>query len=217
MRKYFILYFFIIAQTLIPMLLPAENLSFYSEPITDDIFARIAGRSYKEGCPVALEDLRYLHILHKNLEGESLEGEMICNEVIAEKLLDIFEKLYDVGYPIERMVLVDEYDADDELSMADNNTSCFNFRPISGTTRISLHGYGLAVDINPLYNPCVTNRNGKMYIEPAAGAPYTDRTKEFNYKIDENDLCYKLFTGAGFEWGGSWSRVKDYQHFQYCQ
>ncbi|MCQ2604323.1 MAG: M15 family metallopeptidase [Spirochaetia bacterium] len=217
MRKYFILYFFIIAQTLIPMLLPAENLSFYSEPITDDIFARIDGRSYKEGCPVALEDLRYLHILHKNLEGESLEGEMICNEVIAEKLLDIFEKLYDAGYPIERMVLVDEYDADDELSMTDNNTSCFNFRPISGTSRISLHGYGLAVDINPLYNPCVTNRNGEMYIEPAAGVPYTDRTKEFDYKIDENDLCYKLFTDAGFKWGGSWSRVKDYQHFQYCQ
>ena len=182
--------------------------------INDEIFARIKGKSYKDDCTLPLEDLRYVHVLHKDLEGNTHEGEIICNVYIAYDLLDIFMKLYDAGYPIERIRLVDEYNADDETSMRDNNSSCFNFRFITHTTKISKHGLGLAVDINTLYNPYVKEVNGKKILEPATAGEYTDRSKDFPYKIDTEDLCYKLFTEHGFEWGGNWKTVKDYQHFE---
>ena len=191
-----------------------ENNAFFIKKIDDAIFSRIKGKSYKDDCTLPLEDLRYIHVLHKDLNGNTREGEIICNAYIAFDLLDIFMKLYEADYPIEKIRLVDEYNADDETSMRDNNSSCFNFRFISHTTKISKHGLGFAIDINTLYNPYIKEVDGKRHIEPSTAEPYTDRTKDFDYKIDENDLCYKLFTAHGFEWGGNWKTVKDYQHFE---
>ena len=191
-----------------------ESNGFYVKKIDDEIFARIKGKSYKDDCTVPREDLRYLHVLHKDLDGKTHEGEMICNVYIAADLLDIFQKLYEANYPIEKIRLIDEYDADDEISMRDNNSSCFNFRFISNTTKVSKHGLGLAVDINTLYNPYVKVVDGKKILEPATAEKYTDRRKKFSYKIEKNDLCYKLFKEHGFEWGGEWENVKDYQHFE---
>ncbi len=191
-----------------------ENGGFYVTKIDDEIFARIQGKSFKDDCTLPREDLRYLHVLHKDLDGNTHEGEMICNAYIAKDVIEIFKALYDADYPIEKVRLVDEYNADDELSMRDNNSSSFNFRFISHTTKISKHGLGLAVDINTLYNPYTKVVNGKRILEPATAGEYVDRTKNFPYKIDENDLCYKLFIEKGFEWGGSWKSAKDYQHFE---
>lgn len=187
---------------------------FYISEITDELFNRMKGKSYKDDCNVPREDLRYIHILHKDLEGNTCEGEMVCHKIIAQDLLEIFEELYLNDYPIERMVLIDEYGADDETSMTANNSSCFNYRVISHTTKISKHGLGIAVDINPLYNPYTKIVDGTRIVEPAAGEPYLDREADFPYKIDEDDLCYKLFIEHGFEWGGSWTSAKDYQHFE---
>ena len=188
--------------------------NFYASEIDDVLFARIKGKSYKDDCVVPLDDLRYLHVLHVGFDGETHEGEMICGASIAGDLLDIFQKLYEAKYQIEKIRLVDEYNADDELSMRDNNSSSFNFRFISHTTKVSNHGRGLAVDINPLYNPYIKTVDGNLHIEPATAGEYTDRDKNFPHKIDENDLCYKLFIQHGFEWGGNWKSVKDYQHFE---
>lgn len=187
---------------------------FYISKIDNDIFSKIDGKSYKKDCIVPVEELRYLHLLHKDLSGKTLEGEMICNIKIADLLIDIFQKLFAASYPIEKIHLIDEYDADDELSMRDNNSSCFNFRLVSNTNRISKHGYGLAVDINPRYNPYIKFINGKKSIEPANSLEFEDRTKNFSYKIEENDLCCQLFLENGFLWGGNcWAEEKDYQHF----
>jgi hypothetical protein len=124
------------------------------------------------------------------------------------------------------VILIDEYDAVDEPSMADNNSSAFNFRTISDTNIISKHGLGIAVDINPLYNPYIFSvpsgaetgadpgSGDELIIEPANGAPYADREKEFAYKIEEGDLCLRLFKEHGFEWDGDWTHAKDYQHFE---
>ena len=187
---------------------------FYISPITDEIFARIKGKSFKDDCTLPREDLRYLHVLHKDLNGKEHEGEMIVNVHIAETVLDILKKLYEAEYPIEKIRLVDEYDADDEMSMEDNNSSAFNFRFISHTTKISKHGLGLAVDINTLYNPYTKIVDGERIIEPITAEPYLDRDADFPYKIEKGDLCYKLFVEAGFEWGGEWEDRKDYQHFE---
>ena len=170
--------------------------------------------SYKENSLIDYSDLRYLTVLYIDFEGNQQQGHLIVNVQVAEDVLAIFGDLYDACYPIERICLVDEYGADDERSMEDNNTSAFNFRYVDGTDTISDHSYGIAIDINPLYNPYVTTRNGKTVISPEAGSAYVERSKEFSHKIDTQDLCYQLFTAHGFTWGGSWKNSKDYQHFQ---
>ena len=200
--------------------LKADREGFSIWPITDELFYRMQqGNTYKSDCIVPREDLRYIQALHKDKEGNVHQGEMVVHKVIAEDVLDILEKLYDAAYPIERMVLADNYMADDETMMRENNSSSFNFRFISHTTKISKHGLGMAVDINTLYNPyhkIVQNedRTTEEVIEPATGKPYLDRTKDFDYKINKGDLCYQLFIEKGFEWGGDWTDRKDYQHFE---
>ena len=187
---------------------------FYQQEITGDIFARIDGKSFKANCTTPREDLRYLRVLHYNLDREVLQGELICHKDIADDLLAIFLELYKAAYPIERMVLIDEYEADDEASMRANNTSAFNYRRASGMQRLSSHSTGMAIDINPLYNPLVKEREGRTLFYPSNAGAYVDRTKYFPYKIEKGDLCYRLFKKYGFSWGGDWRSSKDYQHFE---
>lgn len=187
---------------------------FYYEPLSEKIIDKIYGISFKEDCPVPYEDLRYVHILHINFDNEISEGELICNHNIAQDMIEIFYELYEQNYQIEKVRLVDEYDADDKLSMIDNNTSCFNYRTVEGTNSISKHGLGLAIDINPFYNPYVAkNNDGTNYISPPGSEAFADRTLDFPHKVTEDDLCYQLFTEHGFLWGGHWKHTKDYQHF----
>lgn len=190
-----------------------DNL-FYSTEISQEIQKRIVGISYQENDNIALSDLRYIRVLYNGFDGETHIGELIVNQKIESDILEIMKELYENQYPIEKMVLIDEYGAEDEDSMADNNTSAFNYRSINGSTKLSKHSMGLAIDINPRYNPCVRTINGELSVEPANGTAYTDRTQEFPNKITENDLCYRLFKEHGFTWGGSWKSLKDYQHFE---
>lgn len=191
-----------------------DNKEFYIKPIPNDIFEKMQGKSYKKNCTVPREELRYLHILHVGFDNNTHEGELIVNKRIAEDVLDIFKELYKAGYQIEKVSLIDEYNALDELSMRDNNSSAFNFRYISYSTTLSKHAMGLAVDINTLYNPYIKQVDGRLNIEPANAVNYVDRNRQFPHKIDHDDLCYKLFTKHGFEWGGDWEDSKDYQHFE---
>ena len=99
--------------------------------------------------------------------------------------------------------------------MLHNNTSCFNYRRVAGSKTLSYHSQGKAIDINPLYNPCVKRlHNGSTSVSPKTGRAYSNRSKTFKYKIDHNDLVYKLFKKHGFTWGGDWKSLKDYQHFE---
>lgn len=191
---------------------------FYYEPLSEAVKKRITGISYPEsGCTVPYEDLNYVGLLYVDFNGEVQTGELICNKAIAQDMVEIFYELYLNDYRLERVRLIDEYGGDDTLSMEDNNTSCFNYRVVDGTTSLSKHALGCAIDINPFYNPYVVyNRpeQGQTYISPKGSEIYADRSQNFPYKIDENDLCYKLFTAHGFTWGGNWNSSKDYQHFQ---
>ena len=156
-----------------------------------------------------------LQVKHVDFEGKTQQGMLICNKTISKDLKEIFAALYKAKYPIERIRPISEYSDDDERSMQANNTSCYCYRPIAGSKKLSKHAQGLAIDINPLYNPCVKRRkDGTLWIQPSTGKPYTDRSKTFPYKIGRDDLCYRLFLQHGFHWGGAWRTVKDYQHFE---
>ena len=188
---------------------------FVSMPISDAVFGRIYGNSYKKDCRVLRSSLRYLHLLHYTEDGRIKLGEMICHKDIADDLTDIFRKLFEAKYPIENMQLIDNYGADDIRSMEHNNTTCFNYRTVAGSKKLSNHSLGKAVDINPLYNPYVKRRKDGTYkVSPEKGRLYADRTKTFKYKIDRNDLAYRLFKQHGFRWGGDYRSLKDYQHFE---
>ena len=191
-----------------------QTRCFETVEIPDNIWKQMQGKTYKPNSDIGRKDLRYLRLLHWDYDQRIHLGEMICNAAIAHELVDIFRQLYQAHYPIQRMVLPDNYGADDELQMRANNSSCFCYRPISGTKKLSKHALGLAIDLNTLYNPYVGMRNGRRFLEPSTAEAYTDRSKSFRYKIDENDLAYRLFTSYGYTWGGSWQTRKDYQHFE---
>lgn len=189
--------------------------TFTATAVPDSVLERMRGRSYPDGCKVARSDLRYLRLSHWTSDDKEQVGEMVCNKAIADDLLDIFRQLYKANYIIESIRLIDDFDADDERSMCANNTSCFCYRAVAGSKKLSRHALGMAVDINPLYNPCVRqHKDGKRIVQPTTASPYVDRQRSFPQKIDKSDLCYRLFVAHGFRWGGAWKRSKDYQHFE---
>lgn len=187
---------------------------FTQSPVDADLRELMKGVSYKADGYVSWENLRYLRVLHRDADGNAIVGEMVCNVLIANDLIEIFKALFEAGYPIERIRLIDHYGGDDETSMRDNNTSCFNQRKTVGGM-VSKHSYGLAVDVNPRYNPYFRQRSAwQTLVQPQGSETYLDREGVFPYKIVKGDLCYRLFRQHGFSWGGDWLRGKDYQHFE---
>lgn len=187
---------------------------FYYEPLSEEIKEKITGVSYHENDNITYDDLRYLSVLYVDFDGNTQTGEIICNQAIAQDLVEIFKELYDNAYEIDKIRLIDEYGGDDDLSCDDNNTSCFNYRVVGGTDTLSKHALGLAIDINPFQNPYITYPNGVERISPVGSEPYADRDSGLAHMILEGDLCYNLFIEHGFTWGGHWKTLKDYQHFQ---
>ena len=191
---------------------------FAAEPIPDGVWQRMQGKTYKENPYIGRDDLRHIRALHWDYDNQMHVGEMIVNKQIADRVVSILRQLFDAKYPIQRMLLPDVYDADDETQMRDNNSSSFCYRAIAGSSKLSKHARGLAIDINTLYNPYYKGRDdGTRFIQPATAADYCDRTWDFPYKIDHDDLCFRLFTEAGFEWGGDWTSCKDFQHFEFIE
>lgn len=196
---------------------PDTQQAFYHEPLSEDLIAYITGVSFPTGdnVQISYNDLSCVHVLYYNFDGEIAEGQLISNKYIAQDLVDIFYELYYNEYPIEKIQLIDVYGGNDDASMEDNNTSCFNYRNVPNSSSLSKHSLGLAIDVNPLYNPYITyNKDGTENISPASASSYADRSTDFPHKIDKDDLCYRLFTEHGFTWGGDWKSCKDYQHFQ---
>ncbi len=189
---------------------------FISSTIDDDLFQRIYGLSYKEDCTIPREELRYLKVLHYGYDQQIYVGELMVNAELAQDFLEIFQALYENQYEIEKMFLIDDFGADDNWSIENNNTSAFNYRvsTLDGVT-LSNHAFGRAIDINPLHNPYVTYYDWGMDTYFDASIPYMNREdSSLEHMINHEDLCYQLFTEHGFTWGGDWENPKDYQHFE---
>jgi hypothetical protein len=166
--------------------------------------------SWRPGCPVGPVELRLLQVDHWGFDGRVHRGELVVHRDHARRILLVMEKLFKARYPIQRLRLVDAYRADDDRSMAANNTSGFNCRRVSGTSRWSEHAFGRAIDLNPLRNPYVT-RSGR--VSPPAGRPYASRARSAAGMIHDGDKVVRAFAAAGWKWGGRWSGARDYQHF----
>ena len=165
----------------------------------------------QHSCPVPLSELVYIKLTYWGFDKKTHIGVLIVNKALANELIDIFNILYLKKFPIERMALMDDFNQDDNAAMAANNTSAFNCRMVTGRPGLlSQHSYGRAIDINPLVNPYV---KGSLVLPPN-GAPFVDRSQPYPGKITKDSLIYHEFIKRGWDWGGGWYDIQDYQHFE---
>lgn len=157
---------------------------------------------------MALEDLRYVTVSYHGFAGEVAQGEVVVHADAADDIVTVFHALWDAGYPVRSMRLVDDFGASDDASMDADNTSAFNCRAVTGGTGWSEHAYGRAIDINPRENPYVVGR----HVAPSAGAAFSGRP-DLPGVIHDDDLVVRAFASVGWGWGGDWSSPTDYQHF----
>jgi hypothetical protein len=166
------------------------------------------GPSWRPGCPVGPERLRRIRVRHWGFDDQPHDGDLIVREDVTAAVAAVFGRLYEDRFPIRQVRTIDHYGGDDDASMADDNTSAFNCRPVAGTTRWSQHAYGLAIDVNPVENPYVRPSR----IDPPAGAAFADRRDVRPGMAVPGSSIVRAFDAAGWGWGGRWA-APDLQHF----
>ena len=179
------------------------------ERLDDETKALMKGASWHPGCPVALHELRLVHVRIWGFDHASHGGQLVVKRRWADDMAKVFRRLYNARFPIRRMRLVDHYGADDDKSMKADNTSAFNCRFVAGTTTWSQHAYGRAIDINPVENPFVDGN----HVSPPNGKTYANRALHRRGMIHLHDVVWHAFDNIGWGWGGTWSGAQDYQHF----
>jgi hypothetical protein len=180
------------------------------ERLPADVVRRMTGVSWRPGCPVPLERLRLLRVSYWGFDNAPHAGVLVVRDDVAGHVVEIFRRMYNARFPIQRMQLVDDFGASDARSMAANNTSAFNCRPIAGQPGVwSQHSFGVAVDVNPVQNPWVRGTT----VDPPAGRAYLDRGRLRPGMIVAGDAVVSAFTAHGWGWGGNFRNAKDYQHF----
>lgn len=173
--------------------------------------ASFLGSSWREGCPVPPGDLRVLVMPHWTFEGTVTTGRLVVHAEVVGPATAAFGALYDMRFPIRRMQPVTDFDADDDASMAADNTSSFNCRlaVTDGAAAWSNHAFGRAIDVNPVENPYLLG--GRVL--PPAGSAHVDRSPAPG-RLVAGGPELAAFLDAGFSWGGRW-RNPDYQHVEY--
>ena len=195
--------------------------SFTVQPIPESIAAEMLqkGTIAKEA-PVQLDRLRIVQVQYVDFDGNTKDGSIIVMDAVAESVKNLFKELYSKKFPLERVELVTNYDGDDDRSMAANNTSSHNYRKVAGTTRLSLHSYGTAIDINPVQNPYILfdEKSATTTYLPPNSLPYANRMIKRLDKPDQVGYAEEVvdvFARHGFYWwGGYWDTPIDFQHFQ---
>ncbi len=191
--------------------------------IPPSVAAEMREHTWRPGCPVPLESLKYLTVSYFGFDGEVHHGHLIVHENVADEVVDIFKQLLAARFPIHSIKLASEFDGSDEKSMLANNTSAFNCREVAGKPgSISNHSYGVAIDINPVQNPAFVPKNQENPIQPRNGEPFLDRCNRrdgmiLSEPLDPNIpgfVVYRAFRSRDWLWGGNWYSLKDYQHFE---
>ncbi|HEY5928187.1 MAG TPA: M15 family metallopeptidase [Kofleriaceae bacterium] len=188
---------------------PALPFSAAIHPLSSELCARITNKSWRDDarCP-RFVDLAYLDVAHVTFDGGIARGELVVAAPLATRAVEVFRRLYRLGFPIRQMKLVDDYDADDDASMAADNSSAFNFRVIAGTDLLSQHALGRAIDINPVENPW----RKPDRVVPKAGEAFADRKRVRPGMIVRPGPVVAMFDELGWEWGGDWRHAFDDHH-----
>jgi hypothetical protein len=168
-----------------------------------DFNEAVAGQNIPQS---VLDNLRLVNVYYYGFDDKLHKGQLVVHKEIVLDMIEIFEIIRESRFPIGKVIPISKYGWSDEKSMQDNNTSAFNYRFISGSRVISNHAAGLAIDINPSLNPYIKNGNSLpencIYDTTKAGTILSD-----------SELV-KEFKRRGWQWGGDWKSLKDYQHFE---
>ena len=188
--------------------------SFFGEikPIPEAIKKQMTGTTWEKEAPVGLEQLAYLRVSHWGFDDKLHVGELIVNQAIAENTLSVFRELFAIRFPIESMKLPSHYYKHPQDPSQRNNTSGFCYRKDGQSPgKLSLHSYGIAVDLNPFYNPAPV-AGGK--IDPPGAEKYLDRSLRDKGMIHEGDRVFQIMTRHGWAWGGYFKGGADPMHFE---
>jgi len=164
--------------------------------------------SWRPACPVPLADLRYLTVTYRGFDGSDHSGELVVAASVATDVVEVFHRLYNNGFPLASLRLVDDFGGSDDRSMDADNSSAFNCRAVTGGGGFSEHSYGTAIDLNPVENPYLSGAT----VLPPQGRQFLDRAPGPGV-ITEGDDVVAAFASIGWTWGGTWSGPIDYQHF----
>lgn len=178
------------------------------DPLDDAVRARM-GDTLAPGCPVAVEDLRYLTMSFRGFDGLAHTGEMVVHADEAEDVVGVFRRLFDADFPLEEMRLITDADVAAPPTGDGNNTGAFICRAVRGGTRFSAHASGLAIDVNPFHNPYQRDD----IVLPERASAYLDRTDVRPGMILRGDVVTEAFADIGWTWGGDFDSVVDTMHF----
>jgi peptidoglycan LD-endopeptidase CwlK len=183
----------------------------FERPHIDSSLSREEALNHPECPPEILERQELVTLKYRTADNSFHEGQIVVDKRLAKDVEELFSFLYtlpeDQQFPIESVKPIVMYNWDDEASMSANNSSGFNYRPILGQEKLSYHAKGLAIDLNPKWNPLV--EEGKEP-QPKDGEyiPARPGTLTANHPVVE------FMKARGWEWGGDWESYQDYQHFQ---
>jgi hypothetical protein len=143
------------------------------------------------------------------------DGVIEIHRAVAEDVKALFELICKLGFPVEKVAPASDpaYRWDDKKLMKANVSSGFNYRLVAGTGQVSLHGRGLAIDINPRQNPYIRFKEDKVLVYPAGAVWDTSKPGT----LFRGHPLVKFMAERGWEWGGDWTEQSgriDYQHFQ---
>ncbi len=195
---------------------PGELAQFFTDsPLSPDVAAQIDGTLYASGFPdYTTDDLRDIRVLYHDFQGQTKVGQILAHRLITQDLKEIFQELYSYGYAFENVNPSFEAPVDEDSMNLDHTRCLYTYFEL-GAPYTSAHSYGLAIDINPLYNPqVISDENGIQQVLPSTAWQYADRTQENPYYIHYNDPIVQIFANHGFSWGGYWEGREDYQHFE---
>ncbi len=168
------------------------------------------GETYQPGCPVALDDLRYVQVSFRGFDAAAHTGELVVAASEAAGIVSVFRALFRADFPIEEMRLITTADLEAPATGDGNLTAAYVCRFTRGqTTLLSAHAYGLALDVNPFMNPY---SKGDVVL-PERASSYLDRTRLRPGMVGSESVVVREFARIGWSWGGDFSSLKDYQHF----
>jgi hypothetical protein len=137
-------------------------------------------------------------------------GELLLNASVARDVVQVFRQLYEARFPFEELRVSSRSELELPPTGDGNDTESFVCRPTTGSeTTFSQHAYGLAIDLDPFQNPYVKDD----LVLPELASSYLDRDQVRPGMILPGDVVVRAFASIGWTWGGTWSSLKDYQHF----
>jgi hypothetical protein len=152
------------------------------------------------------ENLVLIDVEYWSFDAREKVGQLVIHRELAAEVKVIFAEIKAARFPIEKIIPVVAYDWSDDASMEDNNSSTFNYRNIVGGENLSQHAFGRAIDINPRQNPYV--KGDIVLPQNAVYSPNIPGT------IVSGDAVVEAFVKRGWDWGGNWRQLKDWQHFE---